>query len=600
MSSSPIILTLVPVHHPTDAQSISFLASDSMRLHLGGTHIKDSYSPRPSLHSVDFVFKESLLASNHAEISVRAGVVWITPLHEDDTVSINNQPLRSEETARIHHLDKLHLSYYESYDNAVNSVIELEVHLTSLPLPLLPSAGQALHYRLPHVSTTPTVFSAFQDLRASAARLENELSETRRRLQDALDAAEAHTCILTPPPRPYAQLLNDLKQECPPSDSPSAHACFPSPLASSISDSTSSPCTCSSLHICESSPSSSDRSSTGVASPVVAATSAPSSTPLSASPVTTSVLTSVLRSQTPPTQPMRAQYALTTPPPSSTSELPQSSSSFPSPSSMLSVPHSATELGMSCRDEDMDTAGAPTCGLTSVDIALQRIRSAWVKARTDLLHLPRGVRTAQLAASRVLRAWQTERAAVGCSTSSAAFVNRTSALSGGAGNAVPISVLSAPLPRTFGISPAAAPRSHIISDQPHPPPPSSSLCPPSSSAPAATLSPSPVIRSVTRRASSTSAAVRSGFSTSRSSSPSFRRITSRTATTASTPSPSRMCAPPHRRHPLSAQLRFYLDGSNGALTRLAPHRLFRHQPFSAPPSDLHHAVLPMHDILLVF
>ncbi|CAD6886247.1 unnamed protein product [Tilletia caries] len=201
MPSSPIILTLVPQEDPTSAQSISFLDTDWFRVHLGGTRIRDRYSSRASFHSVDFTFDEDSLTSNHAEISVQHGVVFITPLQDDKTVCVNDHPLTSKETIRIGHLDQVRLSLYEPYDDVVNSVIVLQVHLTSLPLPLLPNEHQALRYRFPHVSTTPTVLHALYKLSSSTLQLQAELASTKQQLQDALEAAAAHTCTPPAPPR---------------------------------------------------------------------------------------------------------------------------------------------------------------------------------------------------------------------------------------------------------------------------------------------------------------------------------------------------------------------------------------------------------------
>ncbi|KAE8216653.1 hypothetical protein CF326_g9673 [Tilletia indica] len=64
-------------------------------------------------------------------------------------------------------------------------------------------------------------------------QLSEELATIRKQLQEAHDRAAAHACAPTPPPRPYGQLLTDLRQECPPFDSPQ-HTRSPSPSPTSV------------------------------------------------------------------------------------------------------------------------------------------------------------------------------------------------------------------------------------------------------------------------------------------------------------------------------------------------------------------------------
>ncbi|KAE8183120.1 hypothetical protein CF335_g8420 [Tilletia laevis] len=308
MPSSPIILTLVPQEDPTSAQSISFLDTDWFRVHLGGTRIRDRYSSRASFHSVDFTFDEDSLTSNHAEISVQHGVVFITPLQDDKTVCVNDHPLTSKETIRIGHLDQVRLSLYEPYDDVVNSVIVLQVHLTSLPLPLLPNEHQALRYRFPHVSTTPTVLHALYKLSSSTLQLQAELASTKQQLQDALEAAAAHTCTPPAPPRSYGQLLNDLRQSDRPSPLEAASKLAPTSSSSSPSSSPLSPApyplpSISSSVQSECSPSSRPApASTSAATSVLTSVLRSSSVPESLTSSVTSVPTSVLRprSSSPP------------------------------------------------------------------------------------------------------------------------------------------------------------------------------------------------------------------------------------------------------------------------------------------------------------
>ncbi|KAE8214877.1 hypothetical protein CF326_g9762 [Tilletia indica] len=67
---------------------------------------------------------------------------------------------------------------------------------------------------------------------------------------------------------------------------------------------------------------------------------------------------------------------------------------------------------------DVDTEGSyrttpvVTSATASADIALRRIRSAWVQARAELMHVQHGVQSAQLATSRVLRFWRDARAEI--------------------------------------------------------------------------------------------------------------------------------------------------------------------------------------------
>ncbi|KAE8242670.1 hypothetical protein A4X13_0g7063 [Tilletia indica] len=82
----------------------------------------------------------------------------------------------------------------------------------------------------------------------------------------------------------------------------------------------------------------------------------------------------------------------------------------------LPVEDTCFDGGMHGRFASTETAMRPG---SSVDIAMGRVRTAWMRARAELLTVPRDVQHAQVATSRVLRAWQTARAAIACSSASA-------------------------------------------------------------------------------------------------------------------------------------------------------------------------------------
>ncbi|KAE8217139.1 hypothetical protein CF326_g9551 [Tilletia indica] len=198
MSSTPIILSLVPVRDPEDAQSLAFTPADGLALFLGGTHRVSAYSKRPSFRAIDFTFDQQLLPPDHARISISGGNVSITALQDDDTVRVDGTSLVSKGWLPLRHQDRIELSYYEPYDDLINHVVTLDVHISSHP------------HTAPSLST-PSILHAFHALQVEALRLAEEVKMARKQLQDVRDAAEAHVCVSTPPPRSYGSLLEDLR-----------------------------------------------------------------------------------------------------------------------------------------------------------------------------------------------------------------------------------------------------------------------------------------------------------------------------------------------------------------------------------------------------
>ncbi|KAE8219503.1 hypothetical protein CF319_g6814 [Tilletia indica] len=311
MSSTPIILSLVPVRDPEDAQSLAFTPADGLALFLGGTHRVSAYSKRPSFRAIDFTFDQQLLPPDHARISISGGNVSITALQDDDTVRVNGTSLVSKGWLPLRHQDRIELSYYEPYDDLINHVVTLDVHISSHP------------HTAPSLST-PSILHAFHALQVEALRLAEEVKMARKQLQDVRDAAEAHVCVSTPPPRSYGALLEDLRANAVGENfsgaetaSLAATSCGSSPLLTSSSLRPACSLHPHSASTTSASPSASSSSSTSLpASPVSLnahsspSTSCPSSSSASEyststsrphqSHSTTSVLTSVLRLKSAP------------------------------------------------------------------------------------------------------------------------------------------------------------------------------------------------------------------------------------------------------------------------------------------------------------
>ncbi|KAE8219877.1 hypothetical protein CF319_g6504 [Tilletia indica] len=97
-------------------------------------------------------------------------------------------------------------------------------------------------------------------------------------------------------------------------------------------------------------------------------------------------------------------------------------SSLPAQTVASSTPPTSTSpSSLEADDKSRDVPEPTVTGMTSsVDIAMIRIRTAWIRARATVMDGSRGVQHAQLALTRVLEAWRTERAAVMASSESTA------------------------------------------------------------------------------------------------------------------------------------------------------------------------------------
>ncbi|KAE8220524.1 hypothetical protein CF326_g8738 [Tilletia indica] len=79
------------------------------------------------------------------------------------------------------------------------------------------------------------------------------------------------------------------------------------------------------------------------------------------------------------------------------------------------LPISGLVFGRDVMRTRFSSVEAVTHIMESVEAAVDRVRTAWMRLRAELLHIPRDVQHAQAATSRALWTWQTARAAIGCS-----------------------------------------------------------------------------------------------------------------------------------------------------------------------------------------
>ncbi|KAE8221690.1 hypothetical protein CF326_g8513 [Tilletia indica] len=276
-SYSPLFLTLTP-------STLSYrrrAPSDRFDIQLGGIRDKEHVRPLPLSDSATFLFAQHTLEADHASLSFFGdGSVDIVHKHHKDTAMVNDRPLETAERISLRDGDVIQLGFYESWDGHTELVLALQVHLKDYPAPS--SFVQGGEHTTIFI---PAPVSVFKHLHSAIKRLEDlsqQLTSTQQQLKEALDRQATHVCT---PPRPYGQLVNDLRSPLPndavsdcllPSSSPPSSA---SPLSSVLNRSLSA-----------SSPSSSSASE-----------SSTSTSTSHSSPPATSVLTSVLGSaQLPP------------------------------------------------------------------------------------------------------------------------------------------------------------------------------------------------------------------------------------------------------------------------------------------------------------
>ncbi|KAE8220551.1 hypothetical protein CF326_g8734 [Tilletia indica] len=405
MSTPLRFFTLSPVDSSLPSQTAVFSPSDQVQLQLGGIRFDSYGQQRPPHHTADFIFDKQFLIPNHCRITHSHHATGLTNCSDSGKTRVNGIPLAKDQRVTLQHGDQIELGHLDEYSGNFRNTLALAVNLsTSPPAPLRqPLSSHSL------ISATVDVFHTLQSAHRVEEQLRAALSTTQQRLQDALDDAAAHICTPSPPLRSYGQLLEDLRRPATPTGSPSArsrsstpplpHSSMPSPSVSvSVSEldagSSSLPPLVPNIQ-----PSS--------ASSVSESTQSPSH-PHSSSPAT-SVLTS-------------APSLLFPEPPSAASAVHLGSSTTPSaPSSPKCASVRAPSLSSAASDSPSSksallstTTSISVAGRAArpVDAVLPGVRAPWTMARAQLLDGPSPVRSADVATSRVLKAWMTARQAL--------------------------------------------------------------------------------------------------------------------------------------------------------------------------------------------
>ncbi|KAE8237315.1 hypothetical protein A4X13_0g8834 [Tilletia indica] len=440
MSTSLHFLTLSPIDSPLPAQTVVFSPSDHLQLLVGGVRV-EYYHLRPPHHTADFIFNEQFLRPDHCRLELLHHTPILTNCRDSGTTRVNGSALEQNERVVLHHSDKVELGHLDEYSGDFDNTLAFVVRLSSSP--------PIFHHRtIPAdalLSTTSSVFAALQSAEDTRRRLHEELTSTQQQLQAALRATAEHTCTPPSPPRPYGQLLSDLRV-CSLDRPESASTSLASSL-SSLADAISAPDASSSSSLdymtgdhptsmtsetstCTSVP------STYTSSPAIALTSSdstsrsctnsagllgsasedmPSSSvsssaahvPSVSRPSSTLVLTSVLPSTSssfPASHPDSALGACS-PIPSSTHITSSLSSPPPSSSGSAHVrPTSPSDT--SC------TSRTPMASKRrSIDDVLTHVRAAWMHARVAVMASSSG-EPAALATSRVFAAYAVARSAL--------------------------------------------------------------------------------------------------------------------------------------------------------------------------------------------
>ncbi|KAE8250742.1 hypothetical protein A4X13_0g4424 [Tilletia indica] len=220
MVDSLQVLTLQPLESSLPPQSIAYLTTDSFSILLGGTYTSSRDGPVPRISAPCFRFDAPHLHREHSSISISCGKVTIAIRDEDGIIQLRGRELHSDESADLRADDTVDLGYFSEYQGCNAMELSIRVLITSTPPPFVLASTM--------ISTTATTLDHLEALQVQTRRLHGELETTRRRLQDAVDAAAAHICTPLPQPRPYGTLIADLRVRatddaaCTPSASPSS------------------------------------------------------------------------------------------------------------------------------------------------------------------------------------------------------------------------------------------------------------------------------------------------------------------------------------------------------------------------------------------
>ncbi|KAE8231526.1 hypothetical protein CF326_g3459 [Tilletia indica] len=205
--TAPYFLTLAPIDSSLPAQAVAFSPSDHIQLLLGGVHVDYYRRRRPPHHTADFIFDEQRITPDHCDLTLFHQTPYLTNRDSDGTTRVNGHPLPKDERVVLRHGDKIEIGYLGEYNGVFSSTLALAVHISTSPpdFGLQPLSSDSL------LSASTSAFVGFRAVQDLEQQLRRELASVRKQLQDALDAAAAHTCVSPSSPRPYGTLLSDLR-----------------------------------------------------------------------------------------------------------------------------------------------------------------------------------------------------------------------------------------------------------------------------------------------------------------------------------------------------------------------------------------------------
>ncbi|CAD6906548.1 unnamed protein product [Tilletia controversa] len=210
MTSPAFFLAFTPVndHCHLPAQSICISHFDNIHLLLGGKH--SSYYRRQDVphHTADFIFDHSNLEPDHAVVAYTDGAILIAHTGDASAIHINGKMLATDVKQELFDGDDVELGHLDAYTSNFRCVLRLRVTISDTPPRAFIFHSTSSIPTSYFIFTTSTALLAWNQLLASNERLSEQLDETQIRLQHTLDAL--HTASSTPP-RTYQQLLQDLR-----------------------------------------------------------------------------------------------------------------------------------------------------------------------------------------------------------------------------------------------------------------------------------------------------------------------------------------------------------------------------------------------------
>ncbi|KAE8217030.1 hypothetical protein CF319_g8786 [Tilletia indica] len=207
-TAPPFFISLHPVDSSFAVQTIAIAHSDSIQLLLGGTRPSYFNSSEVPHHTADFIFNDCNIDPNVASISHVDGIISLNHHSDGKNVQLNDVLLLAKETMALSHGDHIDLGYSSEYTNGFRSRLRLRVAITaSLPSTFRASSCSPVS-PTSFMSATPAALCACFQLLTANEVLQEQLDEAQHRLQHTLDALQSAPVGHS---RPYSYLLADLR-----------------------------------------------------------------------------------------------------------------------------------------------------------------------------------------------------------------------------------------------------------------------------------------------------------------------------------------------------------------------------------------------------